>query len=1040
MSTSTYNLRTRAEAGVATQPRVRDDSSEQQSTPSPIQDLPPYIVGGYPPDPLTGRTTALYSDVVASRPSSPQKGVSSTTVAEPEVVPEGENIPIGCSVPDRATPVNKIIPSPDSGITFEVSVPEQDTGDAPWTTVRRRRACSLESFEQVQKSAPGSGDHRGLTKNQILTVKAAADTLTKGQKDTLHIRQEKLAYRSRNSSVSSKGEDMSRRKGKGIDPREWGNANLSQESLDVEAQEAALRSMALKKKLNKRNDEKEKRETYRAASRVARSTSVRLPAASRPVEQLAQDSYLGMTLRNVGRSSAGKHYHPHRKNSFPSSEPSSSESEYSGSESSTSSKGRHRRRRDNRHGRNKRRRRSSSSSDRLVIKPIAPKGYDGKADARKYHRFVRESDAYLRDGKVKGERRIFLLSHYLTDKAYDFYTQKVANDEANWSLSQFYDELFNYCFPVDYRMQLRKTLARCYQNDKSITEYTHELNELFNMIGDIPERDQVLKFWNGSRPVIQKGLWRDNLNPETSSWAVVVAQAEVIEISENVAERRDRKTGPSSQQSGGSGGPSGGSNRSRNRNTESSVRSVSYEPRTQTHSRTSGRNNHGSDNRASSSRGREGSQISHHSRGGTATRGRSQTPRSSNGGTPRLSEKEKAERLAAGQCFACGGTDHFSRDCPTRKIVKSTGGKPPRTTSFNIEPAINEDDSDGVEVLDGLPVGAIFIDSDGEITVLTDSSDEDDDVPAWPLNEWRDYFPFWNQRGVWTRRQIGDCYLMMADSILTLGQPYPGDEQFQVDNFKPYERFDIRIRRSECIVHDTLTDKRVKLNPALLRNPHFNITRWYAVMRVHALALDRSDADGYHGPMGSPVSIVAQKLLTDGSFTYYPCVRSDIDPNSRFSVCQSVLVDDQYVITDKDLKIHVPIGRDLLENPSFDLVGWYINYLSQRELYMRKKRTNTLHECSKNHSFTGCRNDGQGTGLGSVDDESDHGSMPDLESADAHDELDEETWVDDLPDLIPLPDDSEYGSDCEDGLNAIEQLDSAQVYAHLESWTDVLIA
>ena len=199
-----------------------------------------------------------------------------------------------------------------------------------------------------------------------------------------------------------------------------------------------------------------------------------------------------------------------------------------------------------------------------MIKPIAPKGYDGKADARKYHWFVQESDAYLRDGKVKGERRIFLLSHYLTDKAYDFYTQKVANDKANWSFSQFYDELFNYCFPVDYQMQLRKTLARCYQNDKSITEYTHELNELFNMIGDILEQDQVLKFWNGSRLVIQKGLWRDNLNPETSSWAVVVAQAEVIEISENVTERQDRKAGSSSQQTEGSGGPSGGSNRSRN--------------------------------------------------------------------------------------------------------------------------------------------------------------------------------------------------------------------------------------------------------------------------------------------------------------------------------------------------------------------------------------------------------------------------------------------------------------------------------------------
>ena len=86
-------------------------------------------------------------------------------------------------------------------------------------------------------------------------------------------------------------------------------------------------------------------------------------------------------------------------------------------------------------------------------------------------------------------------------------------------------------------MQIRRTLARCHQNERSISEYTHELHELFNMIGDISERDQVLKFWNGARTGIQKELWRNNLNPEISSWNQVTAQAEIIEIAENVADR-----------------------------------------------------------------------------------------------------------------------------------------------------------------------------------------------------------------------------------------------------------------------------------------------------------------------------------------------------------------------------------------------------------------------------------------------------------------------------------------------------------------------
>ena len=437
------------------------------------------------------------------------------------------------------------------------------------------------------------------------------------------------------------------------------------------------------------------------------SSSVRLPAESRPVAQLAQDSYLGKTLRNIGRAQLDEH-RPARRDRSPS--PSNSSSSDEGSSDigdSDYSDERNRRRRTNHHGRNKRSgKKLSSSSPRMVIKPIAPKEYDGSAHARSYHRFVRESETYIRDRKVKGQHRIFLLSHYLTDKAYDFYTQKVANNEADWTLSRFYDELFNFCFPIDYRMQIRRYLNRCHQNDKTVTEYVHELTELFNMIGDVSERDQVLKFWNGSRTVIQKGLWRDNLNPEVSSWSSVVAQAEIIEISENVADRRDRRLGSSSQNANSYQSNGGGSNRSKNKYTDRSVRSVSFDQKSSTPSRLNRRQSSvHTDNRSVSSRGRESSQAS---RGRSGYRGSSRMSHSSgadNRSTPRITDKEKADRLATGQCFVCGGSDHFSRDCPTKKIVKSSGGKPPGTSSFNIEPSISESEADAtVEVLDGLPL------------------------------------------------------------------------------------------------------------------------------------------------------------------------------------------------------------------------------------------------------------------------------------------------------------------------------------------------
>ena len=321
----------------------------------------------------------------------------------------------------------------------------------------------------------------------------------------------------------SKGEGTSRPKGK--DPREWGNLNISQEELNIEAQAAALKSLAREHKDKKKRDKK-CTNARRAGHGVHCSPSLRLPAESRPVAQIPQDSYLGMTLRNVGRDNARKPPSYDGDGSYPSSESSSISSDFSGTswDNEALLTSCDRRRRDNCHGHNRQRRKPSTGSSQhssLRIKPIAPKEYDGKADARTYHRFVRESEAYLRDGRVRGRRRIFLLSYYLTDKAYDFYTQRVTNDERKWTLTQFHEGLFNYCFPVDYHMQLRKMLARCHRNDRSVTEYVHELQELFNMVGDIPEHEQVLKFWNGARPIIQKGLWSDNLNPETSTWARV---------------------------------------------------------------------------------------------------------------------------------------------------------------------------------------------------------------------------------------------------------------------------------------------------------------------------------------------------------------------------------------------------------------------------------------------------------------------------------------------------------------------------------------
>jgi len=223
--------------------------------------------------------------------------------------------------------------------------------------------------------------------------------------------------------------------------------------------------------------------------------------------------------------------------------------DYSTSESHESSRTRHQRCRSERQSKRRSKHRSrkhsrTRKSSTGGIKPIPPKDYDGAADSRAYHQFVMEGQAYLRDGKVRrDERQIRILAHHLDGKAYDFYMQKVAPDDPKlWNLHRFFTELFNYCFPIDYRQQMRIKLDELRQrHNQPVSEFVHEIQELFNMVGAMPSDMKVIKLWYSLSVHIQRGLWRDGLHPDTSTWDEVVTKAEMIEITDSVLVRRERK-------------------------------------------------------------------------------------------------------------------------------------------------------------------------------------------------------------------------------------------------------------------------------------------------------------------------------------------------------------------------------------------------------------------------------------------------------------------------------------------------------------------
>jgi len=170
----------------------------------------------------------------------------------------------------------------------------------------------------------------------------------------------------------------------------------------------------------------------------------------------------------------------------------------------------------------------------MKLKPIPLVEYNGSVDSKAFHHFITEGTAYVKDGEVLSKKQAFILLHYLKGKAHEFYVREVSGDPYCWRLSTFFCELFNYCFPVDFHIKLRKKLHTCYQGSRTVQDYLYELNEMWNMIGETDECTKVHKLWFGLRKEIQHDLWRDKLNPEISSLRVVIMSAEIIEIAQSV--------------------------------------------------------------------------------------------------------------------------------------------------------------------------------------------------------------------------------------------------------------------------------------------------------------------------------------------------------------------------------------------------------------------------------------------------------------------------------------------------------------------------
>ena len=296
---------------------------------------------------------------------------------------------------------------------------------------------------------------------------------------------------------------------------------------------------------------------------------------------------------------------------------------------------------------------------------------------------------------------------------------KMSSNENELNLLEFHNEPFSgyYCFAVtDRRMQTQKILLTCsYQNDRSISECTNGLQNLFQ-IGDVlPDRDKPIKFRNGSRlrPAIQKDFRQTNLSTPEVSFEKATAQAESLEILEKqhhklwllVVVTAGASSSPDTDPASVFLRRDSQSKEHAGLNTTSSCLRSQFWASVSEHHEEPIRHDSREEHIESPHKQVRASTLRLHA---LESRSRAQVVMSENECAVLLSARLVCIRVLASVCH-CGD---MKKPCPThamRSMVKSIASGPRRSFGFKIKPtAIEVENDNSIEIFAHLPIGTVI--------------------------------------------------------------------------------------------------------------------------------------------------------------------------------------------------------------------------------------------------------------------------------------------------------------------------------------------
>ncbi|EJD36874.1 hypothetical protein AURDEDRAFT_129789 [Auricularia subglabra TFB-10046 SS5] len=176
-----------------------------------------------------------------------------------------------------------------------------------------------------------------------------------------------------------------------------------------------------------------------------------------------------------------------------------------------------------------------------ATKPDPPESYNGAASWDSFNEFMILTRKYFKEAYVRKSRQVGKMQKLLTDKAKRFYMTQVVGDEDNWTLDEFFIELYNFCFPADFRSKQRDKLDTFKQLTLSVKEFEAKMRSIAASVGDVTAAQLATKFLAGLRPEIKDRVRMDGLSGEIHSIKVISDYAQRIESTIQAAQAESRR-------------------------------------------------------------------------------------------------------------------------------------------------------------------------------------------------------------------------------------------------------------------------------------------------------------------------------------------------------------------------------------------------------------------------------------------------------------------------------------------------------------------